>query len=142
MASISFVKLTKFAHTPMRMTEKSAGLDLCSAYHHCVPANGVAVISTDIGVAIPPDHCGRITGRSGLAVSNGLTVCVGTIDEDYRGNVKIVLQNITNQDYHVMPGDRVAQLICERISYSVPVEVSQLPPTKRNQCGFGSTGRR
>jgi deoxyuridine 5''-triphosphate nucleotidohydrolase (dut) len=83
---------------------------------------------------------GRIAPRSGLAWKNHIDVGAGVIDEDYRGNVGVVLFNHSDQDFKVNKGDRIAQLICQRIEYPVLQEVTNLNNTERGAGGFGSTG--
>lgn len=83
---------------------------------------------------------GRIAPRSGLAWKNHIDVGAGVIDEDYRGNIGVVLFNHSNEDFKVIKGDRIAQLICQRIEYPVLQEVTNLDNTSRGAGGFGSTG--
>lgn len=95
---------------------------------------------TDIQVELPSGCYGRVAPRSGLAAKNHIDVGAGVIDEDYRGNVGVVLFNHAQADFDVKRGDRIAQLICERIFYPELVEVSTLNETERGAGGFGSTG--
>jgi dUTP pyrophosphatase len=83
---------------------------------------------------------GRIAGRSGLALNHSLTVGAGVIDQDYRGNIGILLFNHSLTDYVIKKGDRVAQLILERIAIYAVEEVLELSQTERDSAGFGSTG--
>lgn len=105
-----------------------------------IPARGKAVVKTDIQVELPEGCYGRVAPRSGLAVKNFIDVGAGVIDEDYRGNVGVVLFNHSDVDFPVAKGDRIAQLICERIFYPTIEEVDDLSDTKRGAGGFGSTG--
>ena len=106
-----------------------------------VPARGRALVPTGFALAISQDHYGRLAPRSGLAVRHGLSVGAGVIDSDYRGEVRVLLLNHSDEDYTVHPGDRVAQLVLERIS-TPPVEVvGALSATARGEGGFGSTGK-
>ncbi|KAL0819062.1 hypothetical protein ABMA28_008340 [Loxostege sticticalis] len=138
---LKFTRLTEHAFPPLKGSEKAAGFDLKSAYDYVVPARGKLLIKTDLQIELPPGCYGRVAPRSGLALKNFIDVGAGVIDEDYRGNVGVVLFNHSDQDFVVTKGDRIAQLICERIYYSELEEVSNLSETKRADGGFGSTGK-
>ena len=125
---------------PTRGSADAAGYDLYSAEQTFVPAKGRTLVKTQIAVAIPREHYGRVAPRSGLAVKHGLDVGAGVIDSDYRGEVGVVLFNFGNDDVAVDVGDRIAQLILERISTPAVEEVADLPSTVRGADGFGSTG--
>lgn len=140
MQTLAFMKLSDSAHAPTRATPHAAGFDLYSAQQVTVPAHGKALIFTDLKIAIPTGHYGRIAPRSGLTVTKFIDVGAGVIDEDYRGNVGIVLFNFSDQDFRVKVGDKIAQLICEKISYPTLMEVSNFDETVRNENGFGSSG--
>jgi len=88
-----------------------------SAQNTTIPAHGRALVDTDISIAVPAGTYGRIAPRSGLAVKNFIDVGAGVIDADYRGQVKILLFNHADSDFEVKEGDRVAQLILERVSF-------------------------
>lgn len=105
-----------------------------------VPRHGKAVVQTDLAVAIPPGHYGRVAPRSGLAAKLFIDVGAGVIDCDYRGPLGVVLFNHGADDFHIKPGDRIAQLILEQISNPPVVEVDDLDATDRGAGGFGSTG--
>ncbi|KAG8145037.1 hypothetical protein E2320_013413, partial [Naja naja] len=92
--------------------------------------------------AMAPLRCLKHTPRSGLAVNHFIDVGAGVIDEDYRGNVGVVLFNFGKEPFKVKKGDRIAQLICERIYYPVLEEVKVLDETERGSGGFGSTGQK
>jgi len=133
-------RLSEHAILPARGSKRAAGYDLCSAYEYVVPAGGKALVKTDIAIAVPEGHYGRVAPRSGLAVKNFIDVGAGVIDEDYRGNVGVVLFNFGAEDFAIRHGDRVAQLVLERISTPEVVEVEDLDDTERGAGGFGSTG--
>jgi dUTP pyrophosphatase len=133
-------KLSEHAVLPSRATASSAGYDLSAAHAAVVPRHGRAVIQTDLAIAVPPGHYGRIAPRSGLAVKFFVDVGAGVIDCDYRGAVGVVLFNHSADDFHVKQGDRIAQLILEVISTPAVVEVDELDDTERGAGGFGSTG--
>ena len=125
---------------PIRTSDQAAGYDLSSAQSVIVPAEGKVLIPTDLAIAVPPDTYGRIAPRSGLAARNHFAVGAGVIDPDYRGNVQVLLFNHSKQDQLLRKGERVAQLILERILTPQVTEMGTLPPTRRNQAAFGSSG--
>lgn len=112
----------------------------CSAYDTVVPARGKALVKTDIQIEVPDGTYGRVAPRSGLAWKNFIDVGAGVIDQDYRGNVGVILFNHSDIDFDVKKGDRIAQLICERIVHPTVVEAETLTDTTRGAGGFGSTG--
>jgi len=137
---LRFVKLTENAYAPTKATPDAAGFDLYSAYDYEIPAKGKQLVLTDIQIAVPHETYGRIAPRSGLAHKNFIDVGAGVIDRDYRGNVGVILFNFGEQAFTVKKGDRIAQLICERISYPSIEECTSLTETARGEGGFGSTG--
>jgi dUTP pyrophosphatase len=132
--------MSEFAVLPVRGSPLAAGYDLAAAYGCTIPARGKGLVKTDLQMAIPDNCYGRIAPRSGLAWKNFIDVGAGVIDADYRGNVGVLLFNLGEADFEVHPGDRVAQLILERISTPEVQEVGELPDTDRGAGGFGSTG--
>jgi dUTP pyrophosphatase len=137
---LKFVKLSEKATTPTKGSKYSAGYDLYSSENKIIKSNSRDVVSTDLQISLPLGTYGRIAPRSGLAVKHFIHVGAGVIDEDYRGTIMVVLFNHSNVDFAVNIGDRVAQLICERIIQPELMEVSKLDETDRNDKGFGSTG--
>lgn len=137
---LRFAKLSEHAFVPTKGSVKAAGFDLKSAYDCIVPARGKALVKTDIQIELPNGCYGRIAPRSGLAAKNFIDVGAGVIDEDYRGNLGVVLFNHADVDFQVTKGDRIAQLICERIFYPELEEAESLNDTERGSGGFGSTG--
>ncbi|CAH1636013.1 unnamed protein product [Spodoptera littoralis] len=138
---LKFTRLTENAFAPTKGSEKAAGYDLKSAYNYTVPARGKELVKTDLQIELPSGCYGRVAPRSGLAVKNFIDVGAGVIDEDYRGNVGVVIFNHSDQEFVINKGDRIAQLICERIYYPVLKEVTNLSETNRADGGFGSTGK-
>ncbi|XP_043536113.1 deoxyuridine 5'-triphosphate nucleotidohydrolase, mitochondrial-like isoform X1 [Chiloscyllium plagiosum] len=137
---LRFARLSDNARPPSRGSERAAGFDLYSAYDYVIPAQDKAVVKTDIQIAVPHGFYGRVAPRSGLAAKHFIDVGAGVIDEDYRGNVGVVLFNFGKEDFEVKKGDRIAQLICERICYPELEELKSLDETERGAGGFGSTG--
>ncbi|CAH0383974.1 unnamed protein product [Bemisia tabaci] len=139
--TLKFAKLTEKAFAPVKGSDKAAGYDLKSAYDYVIPAHGKELVKTDLQIELPSECYGRIAPRSGLAWKNHIDVGAGVIDEDYRGNIGVVVFNHSDEPFEVKAGDRIAQLICQRISYPVLKEVQNLDGTERGEKGFGSTGK-
>jgi deoxyuridine 5'-triphosphate nucleotidohydrolase len=132
--------LSEHAILPTRGSSLAAGLDLYAAHDSIVYARGRELIRTDLAVAVPKGTYGRVAPRSGLAYKHGIDVGAGVIDEDYTGNVGVILFNHSETDFKVLKGDRIAQLIIEKIEYVDIVHVRDLAETHRGTNGFGSTG--
>ncbi|XP_010106006.2 deoxyuridine 5'-triphosphate nucleotidohydrolase [Morus notabilis] len=140
---ISFFKVKKLSEKavlPSRGSPLSAGYDLSSATETKVPARGKALIPTDLSIAVPEGTYARIAPRSGLAWKHSIDVGAGVIDADYRGPVGVILFNHSDVDFEVKEGDRIAQLIIEKIITPDVVEVEDVDATVRGSGGFGSTG--
>lgn len=140
METLRVKKLTEFATLPVRGSEHAAGFDLFAAADGHVPSRGKALIMTDISIQIPLGTYARVAPRSGLTWKNSIDTGAGVIDYDYRGNVGVILFNHGPNDFDVKRGDRIAQLILERISMAGIEEVEELDITERGAGGFGSTG--
>lgn len=122
-----------------------AGADLCTAQDVTLAPGERAVVGTGLAVAIPPGYAGFVHPRSGLAARHGVTLVntPGTIDAGYRGEVRLVLVNLDPRDsVHLGRGERVAQLVVQRVETAEFDEVGELPGSLRGGGGFGSTGRR
>lgn len=137
---LKFTKVIPEAFAPTKGSVKAAGYDLRSAEKITIPAQGKACVNTGLKIELPPNCYGRIAPRSGLAANHFIDVGAGVVDEDYRGLVKVVLFNHNKVPFEVNPGDRIAQLICEKIFYPELIEVKELTDTQRGEGGFGSTG--
>ncbi|XP_037102655.1 deoxyuridine 5'-triphosphate nucleotidohydrolase, mitochondrial isoform X2 [Syngnathus acus] len=137
---LRFAKLSEHATSPTRGSSKAAGFDLYSAYDYSIGPMDKVIVKTDIQIAVPHGCYGRVAPRSGLAAKHFIDVGAGVIDEDYRGNVGVVLFNFSKQTFEVKKGDRIAQLVCERIAYPELIEEERLDDTERGTGGFGSTG--
>ena len=133
-------KLSDKAHVPTKGSASAAGYDLYASQQTIIPAQGKALIETDIAMTVPEGTYGRIAPRSGLASKNFIDVGAGVIDADYRGHVKVLLFNHAKTDFEVKEGDRIAQLILERIDTPAIVETQELGESARGERGFGSTG--
>ena len=129
---------------PSYATEGSAGLDLLAAIDGDIKiAPGArAAIPCGIAVAFSDKYEGQVRARSGLALSHGITLlnAPGTIDSDYRGEIKAILVNLGEEIFTVRRGMKIAQLVLARVKHANIVAVEELPPSGRGEGGFGSTG--
>lgn len=144
MVSVKVRKLSPQAILPKYMTEGSAGCDVTALVDGpwvIQPMQRVA-IPTGLAFEIPVGHEIQVRPRSGLSLKQGLTVvnAPGTIDSDYRGEVKILVVNLSNDPVTVKSGDRVAQLVVQKVEQISFVEVAALEKSTRAEGGFGSTG--
>ncbi|KAI9095208.1 dUTPase-like protein [Phlyctochytrium arcticum] len=139
-AGLLVKRLSDKARLPTRGSAHAAGYDLCSAKALVIPPHSRAVVPTDLSIAVPADTYGRVAPRSGLAVKHFVDVGAGVIDADYRGPVGVVLFNFGENEFKIEEGDRIAQLVLERIVTPEVVEVESLSETVRGAGGFGSTG--
>ena len=137
---VKIKKLCNNARMPVRGTEGSAGYDLAAAQIAVVPAHGKMLVKTGLSMSLPAGCYGRIAPRSGLALKKFIDVGAGVIDADYRGEVGVILFNFGDTDFEVKMGDKIAQLIFEKIKTPVVIEVDCLEETERGEKGYGSTG--
>jgi len=145
MVKILVKKFNKNIKLPAYKTPGSSGMDLVAYIKNKIIINPgkTAMIPTGIAVAIPKNYEIQIRPRSGLAVNKGISVLntPGTIDSDYRGEIKIILINLGKKSFDIKSGDRIAQIIVCPVSKAKFKEVKQLPKTTRGKGGFGSTGK-
>jgi dUTP pyrophosphatase len=134
------VKLDHASKAPSYATVGAAGMDILSTETGCIPAGGRKAFSTGVYLEIPQGYEVQVRSRSGLAFKSGITAFHGTIDSDYRGEVRILLFNSTSDSYMVRSGDRIAQLVLAKVERAEIEEVSSLDETDRGSGGFGSTG--
>ncbi len=129
---------------PSYARQGDAGLDLFASVDAELKPGERAAIPTGIAIAIPDGFAGFVHPRSGRALKEGLTVAnaPGTIDAGYRGEVKVILVNLDRDEpIHVARGEKIAQLVIQRVETAELVEVDELPTSDRGSDGFGSTGR-
>lgn len=130
---------------PAYATELSAGMDLKADITGPVVLAplGRAIVPTGLSVALPAGYEAQVRPRSGLAAKHGVTVLntPGTIDADYRGEIKVILVNLSEEPFTVNPGERIAQMVIARHEQIVWEETDTLDETGRGEGGFGSTGR-
>ena len=133
---------SEFGHVPQYQTPGSAGCDLTSAEKYTLKPGEYYLFKTGIYLEIPDGYEGQIRPRSGLALKHGVTVlnAPGTIDSDYRGEVKVLLINHSKKDFEVSNGDRIAQLVFSKVEQAQFVLKNDVSSTDRGSGGFGSTG--
>ena len=144
------IPISRLAHfpaidLPRYQTAGSSGLDLLAAIAEplmIAPLQRVS-LPTGIALAIPQGFEGQVRPRSGLALKHGLSMVntPGTIDADYRGEIKVILINLGQEALRIAPGDRIAQLVIAPVIQAELMEVASLPETGRGAGGFGSTGQ-
>jgi dUTP pyrophosphatase len=134
----------KKALAPVRHSSFASGFDLASANREEVvlSAKSRILISTGIAIALEPGYEGQVRSRSGLALKSGIIVLnsPGTIDADYRGEIKVLLANLSDEPFRITFGMRIAQLVIQRVWMPAMMEVLELDHSSRGEGGFGSTG--
>jgi len=142
------IAITRLPHgeglpLPAYATAGAAGMDVVAAEELSLQPGQRHAVATGFAIAIPPGHEVQVRPRSGLALKHGIT-CLntpGTIDEDYRGEVKIILANLGSEPFEIKRGERIAQLVPAVVTRATFDEVATLDDTDRGAGGFGSTGR-
>jgi dUTP pyrophosphatase len=127
---------------PAYATSGAAGMDICAAEDLTLRAGKRHAVATGFAFAIPDGYEVQVRPRSGLALKHGIT-CLntpGTIDSDYRGEVKVILANLGDEDFVINIGDRIAQIVVAPVTQGIMIEVDALDDTERGTGGFGSTG--
>ena len=137
---LKVARLSLHAHVPSRASVGSAGLDLVSPVSGTVLPMQRLLVPLDIIVQLPPGTYGHILPRSGLALKHGIHIGAGVIDEDYRGNVGVLLWNLSDTPFSFKRGDRIAQLVVKPYASVNVEETDELDVTKRGEQGFGSSG--
>ena len=142
------IKLKRLPHgdglpLPAYASEHAAGLDVVAAESLTLAPGARHAVSSGFAIAIPHGYEVQVRPRSGLAFKNGITVLntPGTIDSDYRGEVKVILANLGNEPFEIARGERIAQLVPAPVQRACFAEVEDLDETARGAGGFGSTGR-
>lgn len=130
---------------PSYATDGSAGLDLTAGISEPMEFKPMErkLVPTGIIIELPEHYEAQIRPRSGLAIKHGMTLvnCVGTVDEDYRGEVCVPMINFSQETYTVNPGDRIAQMVVSPVEKVEIIEIQELTETERSSGGFGSTGK-
>jgi dUTP pyrophosphatase len=126
---------------PQYASPGSAGADLRASQPLVIGPGERAAVPTGLRLQVPPGHVGLVWPRSGLALRHGIDTLAGVIDSDYRGELRVVLVNHGEEPFAIAVGDRVAQLLLQRVERAVFLAAGSLDDTGRGQGGFGSTGR-
>lgn len=128
---------------PKYQTPDASGLDLYSAEDKIIKKKSFAIVRTGIAIEIPKGYEAQVRPRSGLAKNYGIGILnsPGTIDADYRGEIMVILFNISNKNFKIKRGERIAQLVFSPVAKVEWVEVKELKKSKRNKGGFGHTGK-
>ena len=145
--TVKFTRLDPRATAPAYATPGAAAADLCAVLDAplTLEPGGRAMVPTGLAIELPgPDCVALLYARSGLAVKHGLTLsnCVGVIDSDYRGEVKVGLINQSAEPYTIQPGERIAQMCIAPVWQAAFAEADALSDTARGAGGFGSTGKK
>ena len=145
---MTVLKIERLPHNrfaPEYKTEGAAGMDLCAAITEPVTFKPLerALIPTGLKIELEHGYEAQVRPRSGLSIKHGITLinCVGTIDEDYRGEVCIPVVNLSNETYTIQPDERIAQMIIAKVEQAEIEVVTELTETIRGAGGFGSTGK-
>ena len=131
---------------PAYATEQSAGVDLKAHLPEAVTLQPLqrTLVPTGLSIALPAGYEAQVRPRSGLAIKKGVTVlnAPGTIDADYRGEIKVILVNLSDTPFEIVPGERIAQMVIMRYERIEWEPCASLDETSRGEGGFGSTGRK
>lgn len=135
-------RLDKDAKLPVYKTMGSAGMDISANETIIIPSGKIKLVKTGIAVSFPCGYELQVRSRSGLSTKHGIFCIngIGTIDSDYRGEIGVPLANFSDKDYQVQKGERIAQLVCNKLEMAKTTVVEELDETARGQGGFGSTG--
>jgi len=135
------VKIDGAGTLPEYSSDGAAGADLRAREAVALAPGARVAVGTGIHVEIPAGHVGLVWPRSGLAVRHGIDTLAGVIDSDYRGEVRVVLVNHGETEFRIEPGDRIGQLLIQRVERAAFSRSAALAATARGEGGFGSTGR-
>ena len=142
------LKIYRMEHNkfvPEYKTEGAAGMDLCAAISEPITLKPLErkLIPTGLKIELEHGYEAQIRPRSGLSIKHGISLinCVGTVDEDYRGEVCVGLVNVSNEEYTIQPDERIAQMVIAKVEQAKIEVVTELSETVRGEGGFGSTGK-
>lgn len=144
MLNVMIKRLSSKAVLPAYQTAGAAGMDIAACLDEPVTLAPMErrLIPTGFAMAIPSGYVAYLYARSGLALKQGLTLpnCVGVIDSDYRGEIKVALINVSDRPLKIHNGDRIAQMVISEVKQAILIEAGELDDTARSDGGFGSTG--
>ena len=142
--NLKIQKLDSNVTLPSYQTDGAAGMDLCAFLKEPVTLEPLErkLIPTGLKIELPQGYEAQVRPRSGMAIKHGITLvnCVGTIDEDYRGELCVPVINLSNEEFTVLNGDRIAQMVISPVTKADIEVVEELSDTQRGEGGFGSTG--
>ena len=145
---MTVLKIQRLEHNkilPEYKTEGAAGMDLCAAIEEPIVLKPLerTLVPTGLKIELEHGYEAQVRPRSGLSIKHGITLinCVGTIDEDYRGEVCVPIVNISNETYAIQPQERIDQMVIARAEQAKIEVVTELTDTVRGEGGFGSTGK-
>jgi len=135
-------KLTKDAKLPVQALPGDVGFDLFANEELVLKPGERKLVGTGIKIALPESYEAQVRPKSGLAINHGITVLntPGTIDAGYRGEIKVILINLSNEEFKIEKGQKIAQMVFNKVEIPKLEEVEELDKTARNERGFGSTG--
>ena len=140
LSRVKIMKRHPQAHMPVRATKASAGLDISTYESISIEPGETKAIPTGISMSLPPNTYGKLLPRSGNTIKKNIDVKAGVIDADYTGEIKVILHNFGNNTQSFSAGDKIAQLVIEKIDMATPIEWSKdIPCTERGERGFGSS---
>lgn len=139
---LKFKKENKEAILPSYAHPEDAGMDIFSIEEKLIPAKSWELVKTGISMELPSGYEAQIRSKSGLSLKSGIIVLnsPGTIDENYRGELGVILMNVSNVDYKVEKHQKIAQMVINKVEHFKTVEVEEISTTNRGAGGFGSTG--
>ena len=145
---MTVLKIQRLEHNrilPEYKTEGAAGMDLCAAISEPIELKPLerTLIPTGLKIELEHGYEAQVRPRSGLSIKHGITLinCVGTIDEDYRGELCVPIVNLSNESYTIQPDERIAPMLITRVEQAKLEVVTELSETTRGEGGFGSTGK-
>lgn len=138
------IKAAEGITLPAYATAGASGMDIRACEAAVIKAGGRGCVATGLFIEVPDGFEAQIRPRSGLALKHGITVLntPGTIDSDYRGEIRVILANLGDEDFKIEPGDRIAQMVFAEVTKAALIPVDELNDTERAAGGFGSTGRK
>lgn len=141
MLALKVKRLSETAVLPSYAHADDAGMDLFACAETVVPRGGRTLVGTGVAMEIPEGYVGLIWDKSGLSNNHGLKTLGGVVDAGYRGEVKVGLANISDEDYTIRAGEKIAQMLIQSVEHAIVEEVRELTDTLRGEGGFGSTGK-
>lgn len=144
--NLKFKKFNDSVSLPCYQSEGASGMDLCAFLSESVTLKPLErkLIPTGLKMELPQGYEAQVRPRSGMSIKHGITLvnCVGTIDEDYRGEICVPVINLSTEEFTINNGDRIAQMVIAPVTKAKIEVVTELSDTKRGEGGFGSTGRK